>query len=103
MSARVSTWGSISKGGVHALARMAQEMGLTKVGEREVTSKETGEKITIPIYQKGKFLRTKDGTVYGFTYKGKIYLDPKIADSNVAIHEFTHLWAEMYRKERPEE
>ena len=50
-----------------------------------------------------KYLRTKDGTVYGFTYKGKIYLDPKIADSNVAIHEFTHLWAEMYRKEQPEE
>ena len=48
-----------------------------------------------------KYLRTKNGTVYGFTYKGKIYLDPKLADVNTAIHEYTHLWAEMIRQQKP--
>ena len=50
-----------------------------------------------------RHFRTKDGTVYGFTYKGKIYLDPEIATANTAIHEFTHLWAEMMRQTKPEE
>jgi len=49
-----------------------------------------------------KYLRTTDGTVYGFTYMGKIYLDPELADSGTAIHEYTHLWAEMIRMENPE-
>lgn len=48
----VSTWGKVSEGGVGALNKIGES--LTKIGEREVTSKETGEKITIPIYQKGE-------------------------------------------------
>lgn len=50
--ATVSTWGEVSIGGVGALDKVGRD--LTKVGEREVTSKETGEKINIPVYQKGK-------------------------------------------------
>ena len=29
---------------------------------------------------------------YGFAHNGKIYLNPEIANSEVAIHEYTHLW-----------
>ena len=30
--------------------------------------------------------------VYGFTYNDKIYLNPDIMNSEVAVHEYTHLW-----------
>lgn len=34
----------------------------------------------------------QNGNTYGFAYDGKIYLNPEIANSEVAIHEYTHLW-----------
>ena len=27
-----------------------------------------------------------DGTIYGFTYEGKIYLNPDVMNSNAAVH-----------------
>jgi len=47
--------------------------------------------------------KTKDGHAYGYTYKGKIYLDPRIAMSETPVHEYGHLWAEMKRQTSPEE
>ena len=49
------------------------------------------------------FFKTPDGQAYGFTYKGKIYVDPRIATSETPIHEYGHLWAEMKRQTSPEE
>ena len=40
----------------------------------------------------------KGRTTYGFTKKGKIYLDPEIMNSNVAVHEYTHLWDEYTKR-----
>ena len=48
-----------------------------------------------------KFFRTKDGQAYGYTYKGKIYLDPSIATAETPVHEYTHLWAEAVRQKDP--
>lgn len=51
--ARISTRGSVSIGGKNAIDRIGQENGWRKaIGEREATSKETGEKINISIYVK---------------------------------------------------
>ena len=50
-----------------------------------------------------KFFKTPDGAAYGYTYKGKIYIDPRIATSETPIHEYGHLWAEMKRQTAPEE
>ena len=50
-----------------------------------------------------KFFKTPDGHAYGYTYKGKIYIDPRIATSETPIHEYGHLWAEMKRQTSPEE
>jgi hypothetical protein len=47
--ATVSTWGSISKGGIIGLNKIGKDM--VKVGERDATSKETGETIKIPIFK----------------------------------------------------
>lgn len=49
--ATVSTWGSVSEGGVKALNKIGANM--TKVGEREVQDRE-GNPIKIPIYRKGE-------------------------------------------------
>ncbi|MCI6317535.1 MAG: Eco57I restriction-modification methylase domain-containing protein [Spirochaetia bacterium] len=34
----------------------------------------------------------QNGNTYGFTHDGKIYLNPDVMNSEVAIHEYTHLW-----------
>ncbi len=49
-----------------------------------------------------RFFRTPDGEAYGFTVNGKIYLDPRIATAETAIHEYAHLWADMLRQMNPE-
>lgn len=50
-----------------------------------------------------KFFKTPEGHAYGFTYKGKIYVDPRIATAETPIHEYGHLWAEMKRQTSPKE
>ena len=55
-----------------------------------------------PIKQPN-FFKTRDGHAYGYTYKGKIYIDPRIATSETPVHEYSHLWAEMKRQTSPEE
>lgn len=53
------------------------------------------------ITNRTKFFRTKDGQAYGYTYNGKIYLDPAIATAETPVHEYTHLWAEAVRQKDP--
>ena len=44
----------------------------------------------------------KDGeVVYGFTTDGKIFLNPEKANSNTAIHEFSHIWMSFLRENNP--
>ena len=43
-----------------------------------------------------------DGVIYGFAYENKIYLNPDIMNSEVAIHEYTHLWDNYTRRTNPE-
>lgn len=47
-------------------------------------------------------MRTSDGKVYGFTYRGHIYLDPRKLDAELPLHEYGHLWCEAFRKLNPE-
>ena len=42
------------------------------------------------------------GETYGFTFENKIYLNPEIMNSNVAVHEYTHLWDEYTKRTNPE-
>lgn len=48
-----------------------------------------------------KYYRTSSGEVYGFAYKGKIYIDPRIAGADTPIHEYTHLWADAMKLANP--
>ena len=55
------------------------------------------------ITDRTKFFKTSDGHAYGYTYNGKIYVDPRIATTETPIHEYGHLWCEMKRETAPEE
>ena len=50
-----------------------------------------------------RFLRTAGGEVYGLVKDGRIYLDPKVATAETAVHEYTHLWGDMLRRKDAEQ
>lgn len=47
-------------------------------------------------------LKNSDGKVYGFAYRGKLYLDPRKMDAELPLHEYGHLWTEAFRILNPE-
>ena len=55
------------------------------------------------IVDKVRFFKTRDGEAYGFVVGGKIYIDPRIASSETAVHEYAHLWAEALRSANAKE
>lgn len=50
--ANLSTWGSVSKGGIHGINRFGKDFGFIQNGTRQLTMKGTKEPISIPIFQK---------------------------------------------------
>lgn len=50
-----------------------------------------------------RFYRGQHGEVRGFAVGDRIYLDPKMASDETAIHEYTHLWADALRRMNPAE
>lgn len=48
----VSTWGELSEDGIYALNKFGKFEQFSKVGERQVSKKKSGDKINIPIWQK---------------------------------------------------
>lgn len=79
--AQVSTWGEISIGGIKALDKIGKNM--IKVGERTVTSKETGEKVQIPIFQKSTENTNAQSTYYDTKPSVKAELIEKIKAANM--------------------
>lgn len=69
------------------------------LGNNYVIFKENDAK----IIDKVKLFRGQHGEVRGFAVGGRIYLDPKMASDETAIHEYTHLWADALRKVNPAE
>lgn len=57
--ANLSTWGSISKGGIHGINRFGKDFGFIQNGTRQLTMKGTKEPINIPIFQKPLFSSLK--------------------------------------------
>lgn len=50
--ANLSTWGSISKGGIHGINRFGKDFGFIQNGTRQLTMKGTKEPVNIPIFKK---------------------------------------------------
>lgn len=85
----LSTWGSISKGGIHGINRFGKDFGFIQNGTRQLTMKGTKEPIEVGIFQKpkldqdmvrlyrasgtnGKFTPSPDGTA---KYTGMWFTD----------------------------
>ena len=61
------------------------------------------QEVNAEITDRVRFFRTAKGEAYGFTVGGKIYIDPKIANTETPIHEYAHLWATALRGQNPKE
>lgn len=87
--ANLSTWGYVSKGGIHGINRFGKDFGFIQNGTRQLTLKGTKEPIKIGIFQKpkldqgmvrlyrasgtnGKFTPSPDGTA---KYAGMWFTD----------------------------
>lgn len=87
--ANLSTWGSVSKGGIHGINRFGKDFGFIQNGTRQLTMKGTKEPIEVGIFQKpkldqgmvrlyrasgtnGKFTPSPDGTA---KYAGMWFTD----------------------------
>ena len=53
--------------------------------------------------EKYEALKRDDAKVYGFVYRGTVFLNPKETGPDVPIHEYTHVWAEALRQRNPQE
>lgn len=87
--ANLSTWGSVSKGGIHGINRFGKDFGFIQNGTRQLTMKGTKEPVEVGIFQKpkldqemvrlyrasgtnGKFTPSPDGTA---KYAGMWFTD----------------------------
>lgn len=81
--ANVSTWGSISDGGVYALNKLGK--GWKKVGERTIKQKKDDKDIVIPVYQKNGLTTSKTLRYHPATKEhpeGERYIEIMLPKSN---------------------
>lgn len=50
--ANLSTWGSVSKGGIHGINRFGKDFGFIQNGTRQLTMKGSGEPVNVGVFQK---------------------------------------------------
>lgn len=63
------------------------------------SSQEFNNKLKEPSIN--KFVKDGD-TVYGFTYDGKIFINPELKNLNTPLHEFGHIWLGFLKENNPE-
>lgn len=86
-----------------AMVDHLQDMGID-VSDDPTENRNALKKAKGDNSEEGKLrkMNTTDGTVYGFAYKGKLYLDPRRINANLPLHEYSHLWCEAFRRLNPE-
>ena len=62
------------------------------------SSQEFNNKLKDPSIN--KFVKDGD-TVYGFTYDGKIFINPELKNLNTPLHEFGHIWLGFLKENNP--
>ena len=65
-----------------------------------ITSQQEFDELTKNLWVKE--LLTKDQTVYGAVYEGKLYLNGRVENFNTPIHEFGHIWINTAKQASPE-
>lgn len=82
-SAKEIVMAMLGKAGVEVEVMTEQEL-LNKAGEVDSKAVEV--------------LQSVDGELFGFVYKGKIYINSEIGNTETLLHEWTHLWDISCRK-----
>lgn len=86
-------------------AKVDEKFQIGKPEKQESSSGLSQELEPIPQEREGKndvrFLRRPDGVVYGWTQGGKVYLNRDAMNPESPLHEYTHLWDDMVRRENP--
>ena len=65
-----------------------------------ITSQQEFDELTKNLW--AKKLLTKNQTVYGAVYEGKLYLNGRVENFNTPIHEFGHIWINTAKQASPE-
>lgn len=55
----------------------------------------------LQIKDRIEFMKTPNGTIYGWTVGGKIYITKDGFNPDTPIHEYTHIWANAMRQNNP--
>jgi hypothetical protein len=77
-------------------------LGKLRLAFPSVTVVDTQEEFNSALENPDVKQFVKDGeVVYGFTKDGKVFLNPNKANSNTAIHEFSHIWMNFLKENNP--
>jgi hypothetical protein len=77
-------------------------LGKLKLAFPSVTIVDTKEEFLKELENPNVKRFVKDGdVVYGFTKDGKVFLNPEKANSNTAIHEYSHIWTVFLKENNP--
>jgi hypothetical protein len=84
------------------MTELQKLLGKLKQAFPSVTIVETQEEFNSALENPNVKQFVKDGeVVYGFTKDGKVFLNPEKANSNTAIHEFSHIWMNFLKENNP--
>lgn len=95
----VSTWGTLSKGGIQALKSLAERSNgqLRQVGTRTLKEKTTGNNIEVPIYAKQNTAITADGKlpkytgIEGVQQSNPVWIDFETGNINIHYETFNDI------------
>lgn len=74
--ANLSTWGSVSKGGIHGINRFGKDFGFIQNGTRQLTMKDSGEPVNVGVFQKPSYSFLTKANQFADTYGyPKLYMD----------------------------
>ena len=74
--ANLSTWGSISKGGIHGINRFGKDFEFIQNGTRQLTMKGSGEPVNVGVFQKPSYSFLTKANQFANTYGyPKLYMD----------------------------
>ena len=86
-----------------ALVEQLEKMGITVHTDLEENRKKLRE-FLLDKSDAGKvrYMETEAGQVYGFSYKGEMYLDMRKVDAELPLARYAHLWAASMRRVNPD-
>lgn len=84
------------------MTELQKLLGKLKLAFPSVTIVDTREEFLKELENPNVKRFVKDGdVVYGFTKDGKVFLNPEKANSNTAIHEYSHIWTGFLKENNP--